>query len=345
MKTANYCLQVSPLDLPKHTSIKHIFSHFSDKSWAMLLDSADSNRQDGRFDIVVADPIATVTTKGATSQVWHHQPDNVQKHNAEPLALVKGLLEQYMPNDKILAPDNTDLPFIAGALGYFGYDLGKQFEILPDKNSDEYSTVDMAVGIYTWSIIKDNLNQQFYLCYLEHFPHPTHAEILQLSKTEPQSHSFRLKSQWQANMSQSEYTDKLSKISDYLKAGDCYQINLAQRFEACYEGDEWQAYLQLCAANQAPFSAFIRIDDSVIISISPERFISIKERLVQSKPIKGTRPRSEDIQVDKDELDDARWFSRAELNEFGQWHEQGSHLKLTRQDSISRFLVEHWRNL
>ena len=54
---------------------------------------------------------------------------------------------------------------------------------------------------------------------------------------------------------------------------------------------------------------------------------------------------SEDIQVDKDELDDARWFSRAELNEFGQWHEQGSHLKLTRQDSISRFLVEHWRNL
>jgi len=54
---------------------------------------------------------------------------------------------------------------------------------------------------------------------------------------------------------------------------------------------------------------------------------------------------SEDILVDKDELDDARWFSRAELNEFGQWHEQGNHLKLTRQDSISRFLVEHWRNL
>ncbi|WP_404340415.1 NAD(+) diphosphatase [Pseudoalteromonas mariniglutinosa] len=57
------------------------------------------------------------------------------------------------------------------------------------------------------------------------------------------------------------------------------------------------------------------------------------------------KAKSEQICVDKDELDDARWFSRDELNQFGQWHEQGEHFKLTREDSISRFLVEYWRNL
>ena len=269
----------------------------------MLLDSADSNRQDGRFDIIVADPIATITTTGKISKIRHSRSNGIQDSSEDPLSLVTALLKQYMPSQQILLSDDSTLPFLAGALGYFGYDLGKQFESLPDKNADEYSTADMAVGIYSWSIIKDNSNQQFYLCYLDHYPHPSNEDIVQLAKAERQAQSFVLKSHWQANMTQSEYAQKLQKISDYLIAGDCYQINLAQRFEAQYDGDEWHAYLQLCSTNQAPFSAFIRVEDNVIISISPERFISIKDGVVQSKPIKGTRPRSDDIRKDKQQIE------------------------------------------
>jgi para-aminobenzoate synthetase component 1 len=114
---------------------------------------------------------------------------------------------------------------------------------------------------------------------------------------------FALVSPWQANMSQREYMQKLHGISDYLRAGDCYQVNLAQRFSAQYTGDEYQAYLRLRKANQAPFSAFIRIEDSVILSISPERFLAVNGDKVQSKPIKGTRPRSNDPACDQANID------------------------------------------
>ena len=92
---------------------------------------------------------------------------------------------------------------------------------------------------------------------------------------------------------------KIDKINQYLHAGDCYQVNLAQRFQARYSGSEWQAYKQLRQSNQAPFSAFIHLPDSCFLSISPERFFSVKNNLVESKPIKGTRPRDNDPRVDE----------------------------------------------
>ncbi len=303
MNNHTYSLTVSLLNLPSHFSMADIFAHFADKPWAMFLDSADSQHQDGRFDIMVANPIVTITTIGSTSNVWQQETNQSQQSLVNPLSLVQSLLEQHMPSSQVTFTHNTKLPFMAGALGLFGYDLGKRFERLPNKNADEYSTPDMAVGIYAWSIIKDNINQQFYLCYLDPYPHPSIMDIQQLVQCANSSHSFRLTSQWQANMSQDQYTQKLSCISSYLQAGDCYQINLAQRFSANYLGDEWQAYQRLRVANHAPFSAFIRLADSVVMSISPERFLSVNERMVQSKPIKGTRPRSNDAKQDQQHIE------------------------------------------
>jgi para-aminobenzoate synthetase component 1 len=280
-----------------------IFVHFADKPWAMFLDSADSQREDGRYDIMVANPIATITTIGSISKVWQQTSEQSQESSLNPLSLVQNLLAQHMPSAQVTLTHNTQLPFMAGALGLFGYDLGKRFECLPNKNADEYSTPDMAIGIYAWSIIKDNLNQQFYLCYLDQYVHPSINDIQQLAGCDNSNHAFSLTSPWQANMSQQQYTQKLSCILSYLEAGDCYQINLAQRFSAHYIGDEWQAYQLLRTANHAPFSAFVRLAESVVMSISPERFLSVNERMVQTKPIKGTRPRSNNIKQDQQQIE------------------------------------------
>ncbi|GAC19936.1 aminodeoxychorismate synthase component I [Paraglaciecola arctica] len=303
MNNQKYTLVVNTLNLPSHYSIADLFAHFADKPWAMLLDSADSQRQDGRFDIMVANPIATIATKGTTSTVWQQKTSQSQESLLNPLSLVQSLLEQLMPSDQVTFTHDIKFPFMAGALGLFGYDLGKRFESLPNKNANEYSTPDMAVGIYGWSIIKDNLNQQFHLCYLEQYSHPSIEDIQQLVQNQLTPHTFSLTSHWQANMSQDQYTQKLTSILSYLEAGDCYQINLAQRFSAHYTGDEWQAYQDLRVANLAPFSAFIRLDDSVVMSISPERFLSVNERMVQTKPIKGTRPRSIDSKQDQQQIE------------------------------------------
>lgn len=110
-------------------------------------------------------------------------------------------------------------------------------------------------------------------------------------QTAGNSQPFRLTSDWQSNLSQQEYTDRFDAIQRYLRAGDCYQINLTQRFQAEYLGDEWQAYCQLSQMNQAPFSAFMRLPQAAILSLSPERFLALNQQQVETKPIKGTRPR------------------------------------------------------
>lgn len=72
--------------------------------------------------------------------------------------------------------------------------------------------------------------------------------------------AFALTSGWRSNMSAAEYAEKFSRVQAYLQSGDCYQVNLAQRFQATYRGDEWQAFTRLNASNKAPFSAFVRLE-------------------------------------------------------------------------------------
>ncbi|GAM63146.1 para-aminobenzoate synthase [Vibrio ishigakensis] len=118
--------------------------------------------------------------------------------------------------------------------------------------------------------------------------------------------SFRLASDWHANMTQAEYTHKFNQVQEYLLSGDCYQINLAQRFSAQFEGDEWQAYKTLESANVAPFSAFVRLPEHAVLSISPERFLQCHSDKVETKPIKGTRPRFADPKLDAEQISDLK---------------------------------------
>ena len=99
-------------------------------------------------------------------------------------------------------------------------------------------------------------------------------------------------------MDKASYIEKFEQVQQYLLSGDCYQINLAQRFSAQYQGDEFQAYCALRTANKAPFSAFMQLDNAAILSVSPERFLQCKKGKVQSKPIKGTMPRNENKSLD-----------------------------------------------
>lgn len=99
-------------------------------------------------------------------------------------------------------------------------------------------------------------------------------------------------------MTREQYGEKFRQVQGYLHSGDCYQVNLAQRFHATYSGDEWQAFLQLNQANRAPFSAFLRLEQGAILSLSPERFILCDNSEIQTRPIKGTLPRLPDPQED-----------------------------------------------
>ncbi|MGL5602069.1 MAG: aminodeoxychorismate synthase component 1 [Silvania sp.] len=263
------------------------FAPISHLPWAMLLHSGHADHPYSRFDILVADPRTTLVTHGADTVIDGLHVD------ACPLTL----LQQTIDSMGLPCAPETDLPFQGGALGLFGYDLGRRFENLPEHAARDITLADMAVGLYDWALIVDHHKQQVSLvCHGDAAARLAWLESRRAPATGP---AFRLTSRWQANMTEAEYHEKFHQVQAYLHSGDCYQVNLAQRFQAHYEGDEWQAFTQLNARNRAPFSAFIRLDEGVILSLSPERFIHLADGTIQTRPIKGTLPRLADAEADR----------------------------------------------
>ncbi|WP_425393309.1 aminodeoxychorismate synthase component I [Colwellia piezophila] len=259
----------------------------------MWLDSGNSDHVDSRFDILVWHPIATLTTQGLDTEISLPDKGLSEISTEDPLLLLKELQAKLFNT-----PDNTHefLPFLGGALGYFAYDLGRRFEQLPSLAKQDINLPEMAVGLYKKAVIYDKHSEIFHLVCPDSDRIELETSLLNLSHrvSKASSGSFQLNTTWQANMDKASYIEKFKQVQEYLLSGDCYQINLAQRFSAQYQGDEFEAYLALKEANKAPFSAFIRLDNAAILSVSPERFLQLSQGKVQSKPIKGTMPRSDD---------------------------------------------------
>ncbi|QLR43567.1 aminodeoxychorismate synthase component 1 [Enterobacter sp. RHBSTW-00994] len=264
------------------------FTHLSHLPWAMLLHSGHADHPYSRFDILVADPVGTLVTQGKTTTVSFGESRTATE---DPLTLLQQALDSLaLP----VLPD-ADLPFQGGALGLFGYDLGRRFETLPALATDDISLPDLAVGLYTWALIVDHQKQVVSL--LSHDDVNARLAWLEAQQS-PESETFRLTSTWHSNMTRQEYAEKFARVQAYLQSGDCYQVNLAQRFQATYEGDEWQAFMHLNVNNRAPFSAFLRLEQGAILSLSPERFIHLANGAIQTRPIKGTLPRLTDPEAD-----------------------------------------------
>ncbi|QMV14574.1 aminodeoxychorismate synthase component 1 [Vibrio spartinae] len=264
------------------------FSRIEHLPWSMLLRSP-AEHTDSRYDILVAQPVVTLKTQGAVTQI--QTSDGYTSSPDDPFELLTHYQNQYAPAlDEI-----TAYPFVGGALGYFAYDLGRRVEQLPEQAAQDISLPEMAVGIYRWALVVDHRQQT---ATLVGTGTDAAAQWLNAQHAVEQP-PFRLTSDWQANMTAHEYRDKINAIHEYLHSGDCYQVNLTQRFQAGYTGSEWQAYQRLENENRAPFSAYLRIEEGVILSISPERFLQYKAPVIETKPIKGTMPRSTEQALDQ----------------------------------------------
>lgn len=267
------------------------FAPLAHQAWAMLLHSGFAEHAHNRFDILVADPRVTLTTRGEQTEIISAQGREISLD--DPFSLLQQQLDKFSPP----IPSHPDLPFLGGALGLFGYDLGRRIEQLPEWAEKDIALPDMAIGLYDWALIADHHLQR--LTLVCHGDAEQRLLWLQQQKKPATAAPFKLTSPWQANMSREQYGEKFRQIQEYLYSGDCYQINLAQRFSAEYQGDEWQAFLSLSRNNRAPFSAFICLAQNALLSVSPERFLWLEQHQIQTRPIKGTLPRLSDPAQDR----------------------------------------------
>jgi para-aminobenzoate synthetase component 1 len=195
------------------------------------------------------------------------------------------------------------VPFAGGALGYWSYDLARRMTALPDIALDDAPMPDMAVGIYDWALVLDHQTQT--ACLVSHRRFPETAALLpqllrRLQNLPPlPADTFRVQGRVASNFTLDSYALAFAAVQAYLQAGDCYQINLAQRFSAQAEGDAFGAYLALRNLSPAPYSAFLNLPHAQILCASPECFVSVRDGDVRTRPIKGTRPRGDDARRDR----------------------------------------------
>ncbi len=276
-------------DFPFSPDSAQIFEALVDRAWPVFLDSGRPYCDQGRFDVLTADPRVVLITTGLKTEMRTAAGSRFSL--ADPFALLQGELGPARPGIE-------GLPFAGGAVGYFGYDLGRRIERLPSLAQDAEHIPDMAVGIYDWALVVDHREGRSHVvatdpARLQAFLGLIWAAGAERRVGRPRA-PFRVLERVRSNLSHAQYLAAIARIKHYLREGDCYQVNLAQRFSAPAEGDPWQAYQALRRINPAPFGAYLDTPGCRVLCSSPERFLRVRGRDVETKPIKGTAPRGRD---------------------------------------------------
>ncbi|MBR9911581.1 MAG: aminodeoxychorismate synthase component I [Gammaproteobacteria bacterium] len=272
--------------------------------WPIWLDSGQPHQNRGRYDIISAAPARKLISDASGNRCI--EQEKIRQYQ-DPWAALE---QELAPPTGSLA-NATPLPFYSGALGYLGYDIGRQLEHLPNRIGDDSELPLMLVGIYRWAIIQDHQLQAAHLAHAADMPEAeVETLLLRLQNaghedcpaTAAQVEVSPFKAgAFKSNLTEKDYLEKIRRIGQYIAAGDCYQVNFSQRFAADYQGDPLQAYLTLRESLPSPFSAYFETEYGTILSLSPEQFLHSDGHQVTTKPIKGTCPRgttaSEDRQL------------------------------------------------
>ncbi|MFZ6049431.1 aminodeoxychorismate synthase component I [Pseudomonas sp. CR3202] len=272
--------------LPYHESPCERFALVRQAPGAVLLDAGRPVADRGRYDLFSAWPLAEFApAPGESAKDFTHRLRQA----------LAGLGETALPA-------GTELPFVGGLIGYLAYDFGRRVEHLPEQAIDDLQLPDARLGLYAWALVSDHQARTSQLVFHPSLDGNERQRLIALF-SEPGSAPagpFRLRAPFRANLEESTYRQAIERVQAYIQAGDCYQVNFTQRFQAPCEGDPWTAYQALRAACPTPFAGYQALaDGDAILSLSPERFIKVSQGQVETRPIKGTRPRGHTPEEDR----------------------------------------------
>ncbi|MGI9328354.1 MAG: aminodeoxychorismate synthase component I [Pseudomonadales bacterium] len=254
-----------------------LFSPLLNLPRPVLLHSADRGSRFGRFDICAAEPSVAVTYDAG---IFSFGTERIR--TANPLVELRRLLQ--VQTDK-----RGDSPFQSGFLGYLGYELHQRLERQSTAPENPSAVPALWGGLYEWSLVTDHRRRTTTL----HSPDvETERHVLgRLALTARQSESTAV-SPFITSLTTEAYKRAFAAVMEYIRAGDCYQVNLAQHFQARLQGHPFDLYRQWLRQQPAPFCAYLGLAaDAAVISFSPERFLALRNGRASVSPIKGTRAR------------------------------------------------------
>lgn len=284
-------MEIRCYDLPVAPSV--LLTAFRDQPNCFLLESSMRQSQRGRYSYFGYDPFLIV--KGNDIQALAH------------------LKKEYQYFCCFLK--KSALTFSAGIVGYLSYDFGLQFESIKNRSSRSGLSVGhvaglpgFAFGFYDCVLTIDHLKKKLVVsstglpeknlllrqkrarARLQHVEKT--LAYLSLSTPSPFQEDYQLKS-FKSNFSQAGYCNAVKKALNYIKRGDIYQVNLAQEFTGRFNRvvDAVRLYQSLCQLSPSCFSGYLDCGSEQIVSSSPEMFLSLRKGMVETRPMKGTRPR------------------------------------------------------
>lgn len=282
-------MQLSQLSqLPFFNDPTEIYARLVELGDAVILDSG-GDEQRGRWDILAAAP---------DPRFGLFLEPELDTHT------LRSELASWRRNAARLCaqPSVAEAPFQGGFIGHFSYELGRRLQGLEPAAQ---ASLPLAVArYYPWAIVQDRQNKRCQLLGDVSASPGLYEDLVQRLSPGWTASSTRspmtLLQPFQATWDFSTYSSAFTAVKRYIRAGDCYQINLAQRFSAPYQGDLLEAYRMLRDVARAPFSAYLPLTaDQPLLSLSPERFVTVHNGQVETRPIKGTRPRYADPVLDR----------------------------------------------
>jgi para-aminobenzoate synthetase component 1 len=283
-----------------------VLQHLSSLPWLIFLDSAQKQSPLARYSFITADPFDVLQARG-----WQAHFLNSPDTGADPFALLAKRLAEFGGDRRADLP-----PFQGGAAGLFGYDLCHHIERLPRPRFDEFGVPDMAVGLYDWVIAFDHVAERVWAVSTgwpekdehrrRHRAEQRLRGVLRLLRVPQEPAEWQADApialeapHWKAhgydrltsNFQREGYLATVRRAVEYIHAGDCFQVNLAQRLVYPATESPLDLYLRLRQCNPAPFAGYFSMGDFAIASASPERFLRMEQGLIEARPIKGTQPR------------------------------------------------------
>ncbi|MCE9534292.1 MAG: aminodeoxychorismate synthase component I [Planctomycetes bacterium] len=265
----------------------------ANRSHLLFLDSSDRHTERGRYSYVAADPTQWFEhgrTEYGQSDVFSELNERLTREHWQT---VPGLP-----------------PFQGGLAGLFGYGLGHSFERFPRPAIDEFNVPDVAVGLYDWVVAFDHQLEKAWIIARDQQRLRAAHNALRSNSTQISDHrspAVSITEQFPlighsgvtSNFSRDGYLQAVRRAVEYVHAGDCFQVNVSQRLLAPLGEEPLAIYGRLRERNPAPFAGYLNLGLFAIASASPERFVRISDGVVESRPIKGTRPRGKTPEEDR----------------------------------------------
>lgn len=296
---SNEPLQLEPCT--EYSSLNELISYTTGRKYSFLLESAGGYSH-CRWSFAGYDPVCVLA--GDLNQCRIFDPGNDETlYEGGAFSCLSSLLDQQQR-----FPRSPDIPFIGGGVGFFSFDCGQAFEELPREAERDRTLPHLYWAFYDTVYAFDHHSEDIWIVHSD--PHFDQFSKLRRSRKENRN-DFSVESSLeektvtvslsnqQANMTRGEYIQAVQSAKQYIEEGEVYQVNLSRRMTIPNVRAPQEVYRRLRAVNPAPYMAYLRGDDLAVLSSSPEQFLKVRGHEIQTRPIKGTRPRHSDSEKDR----------------------------------------------